>query len=83
MSSERRSIVAVITQLLTVIPEDEEKELSEKLIKYRDSLWNQAPERLTDTDNWLPVQRILSEHILEIETPWKEYAFKIFNNTLE
>jgi len=80
--SDRRNIITVINQLLTVIPAEEEQELSNKLIVYRNSLWNQAPERLTDSDIWLPVQHILSIHILEIETPWKEYAFKIFNNTL-
>jgi hypothetical protein len=78
----RRSVVKVIEELLTVIPEEEE-DLSTKLIEYKASLWNQAPERLTDSDVWVPVQNILATYILDIETPWKEYTLKIFNNTLD
>ena len=74
-----RSIVEVIRQLLTVIPM-EDTVLSSALEEYSISLWNQAPEALRMSYNWVPVQNILNTYITEIDTPWKEYALKIFNN---
>jgi hypothetical protein len=76
---ERRNVVEVIRKLLSVIPE-EEMELSNALEEYRKTLWNQAPEMLTDSYNWTPLQQILQTYITDLDTPWKEYVVKIFND---
>jgi hypothetical protein len=79
---ESRNVVEVIRKLLTVIPE-EETDLSNALEEYKKSLWNQAPEMLKDSYNWTPLQQILQTYITDLDTPWKEYVVKIFNDQEE
>jgi hypothetical protein len=81
MEQQRRSIVTVIDQMLEVIPK-EEVLLITALTKYKTEQWNQSPEALTFSYNWVPVQRILGAHIQEINSPWKETVRKIFTNEI-
>jgi hypothetical protein len=75
-----RSVINVIDQLLDVIPMDEVK-LIEELNKYKNSLWNRAPETLYTNHCWIPLQKILQKRITTIDCEWKEKILQIFNNT--
>jgi len=79
MSESDRSIVAVIDQLLSVIPK-KETNLIVSLSAYKGTLWNQSPEALKSSYNWKPVQQILMTHITSIDEPWQQSVVKIFNN---
>jgi hypothetical protein len=74
-----RSIIDVIKAMLKVIPKEEEKLINE-IKRYTSSLWNQAPETLCHSYNWLPVYKILNDNIPNIDNEWKIQLKKIFNN---
>lgn len=74
-----RSIIDVIQAMLKVIPKEEEKLINE-IKRYTSSLWNQAPETLCNSYNWLPVNIILNDNIPNIDNEWKIQLKKIFNN---
>jgi hypothetical protein len=74
-----RSIIDVIIAMLKVIPKEEEKLINE-LKRYTSSLWNQAPETLGHSYNWIPVYKILNDNIPNIDNEWKIQVKKIFNN---
>ena len=76
-----RSVVAVIRQLIEVIPKNEnEAELIQELEKYASELWNIAPELLETAVYWRPLANILGKHIVKIDTEWKKTLVKIHNN---
>jgi len=76
---EPRCITKVIDEMLNVIPKSEKTVVSE-LTNYKDSLWNKAPEVLQGNECWIPLQNILSKNITNIDTQWKEYLVRIFND---
>lgn len=74
-----RSVLAVICQLIEVIPKNEAK-LIQDLDEYANGLWNIAPELLETAVYWRPLANILGKHITEIDTEWKKTLVKIHNN---
>jgi len=82
MSDQRpRSVLAVIRQLIEVIPKNEnEAELIQELDEYASGLWNIAPELLETATYWRPLANILGKYIVEIDTEWKKTLVKIHNN---
>jgi hypothetical protein len=78
MTHNSRDIIDVINRILEVIPTTETLLINE-LQEYRDSLWNKAPEIRTTRDGFLPVQKILSKHILLLDNDWKLQVLHIFN----
>ena len=78
--SAPRSVINIIDQLLEVIPMDEIKLIGE-LNKYKNSLWNRAPETLHTSICWIPLQNLLQKRITTIDCEWKEKILQIFNNT--
>jgi len=74
-----RKIGVVIDALLEVIPETENV-LRRDIINYGQSLWNIAPEMLSNREYFIDVQRILASNVPVIDTPWKIEAQKIFND---
>ena len=78
-TEEYRSIIDVTTAILEIIPKEEEKLINE-LKTYISSLWNQAPETLGHSYNWIPVNIILNDNIPNIDNEWKIHLKKIFNN---
>lgn len=79
---EERSIEKVIKELLTIIPEKEELLITE-LKNFNDSLWNKAPELLTSSQLWIPLENILNNNIQNIDEEWKIKLVKIFNGDLK
>jgi hypothetical protein len=75
-----RDVTDVISQMLLVIP-DVEVELIQELTAYKNSLWNIAPEALSDARYWIPVRNILINHIPDIDAVWKRKLQNIFMNT--
>lgn len=75
-----RSVVAIINKLLEVIPSTE-TELVKAITDYRDSLWNIAPELLSDGYYWKPLARILGTYVNSLNEPWQQQLQKIFNDT--
>jgi len=75
---ENRSVVDIIDELLKIIPDNEEK-LIKKIKEYSDTLWNQAPE-LKRGHCWIPLQQIMNNNIIEIDTDWKKKTVMLFNN---
>jgi len=75
-----RNVVLVIKEIQPFIPQDETKLISEIQI-YKDSLWNQAPERLKTSDCWLPFINILNNNIINVDTEWKRKLVSIINNS--
>jgi len=73
-----RNVITVIDSLLTIIPESETV-LRNKLIKYKDPLWNQAPELLSNARFWIPAGQILGRNIPDIDEPWKKKVLNVFN----
>lgn len=74
-----RSIATVINQMLEVIPEGESA-LQADIVSYIESLWNIAPELLSNGEYFVGLQRVLVLHIKKIDEPWKEKLQKIFND---
>lgn len=72
-----RSIQVIIQQILMVIPETETALIGE-IQKYRNSLWNQAPEMMGSAELWIPFQHILARNILTFDEDWKILVQKIF-----
>lgn len=75
-----RCVVTVINRLLTIIPLSETS-LRDELTKYKDPLWNQAPELLSSARFWIPVRQILERNITEFDEPWKTTVLNVFNDT--
>lgn len=73
-----RSVITVINRLLTIIPLSETS-LRDELTKYKDPLWNQAPELLSGAQFWIPVGQILERNITEFDEPWKTTVLNVFN----
>lgn len=73
-----RYITEVIEEILVIIPL-EEITLIKQLTEYKNNLWNQAPESLLLSYNWIPVQNILNNNIKDINIEWKLQVLKIFN----
>jgi len=73
-----RCVVTVINRLLTIIPESETV-LRDELTKYKDPLWNQAPELLSSAQFWIPVGQILNANITLFDEPWKKEVLNVFN----
>lgn len=74
-----RCVVTVIDRLLTIIPESETT-LRNELIKFKDPLWNQAPELLSAAQFWTPAGNILNKNITVFDEPWKTEVLNIFND---
>jgi hypothetical protein len=75
-----RSVVDVISQLIPLIPTEEEALILE-LEKYSNTLWNIAPELLSTRAYWVPLSQILSTHILDIDVEWKREVQVCFNGS--
>jgi len=75
-----RPVHLVINQILRVIPSSETK-LTDALVNYRDSLWNQSPESLYTSHNWIPLINILNNHIKVVNNDWKRQLIHIVNGT--
>jgi hypothetical protein len=73
-----RSVNTVVKQLLDIIPESESA-LIHAIKTYRDSLWNIAPELLSNREYWIPLQNIMNTHVGEIDTEWKTQLVSAFN----
>uniref|UniRef100_A0A6C0B2N9 Uncharacterized protein n=1 Tax=viral metagenome TaxID=1070528 RepID=A0A6C0B2N9_9ZZZZ len=73
-----RCVVTVINRLLTIIPLSETS-LRDELTKYKDPLWNQAPELLSGAQFWIPVGQILEKNITKFDEPWKTTVLNVFN----
>jgi len=75
-----RDVVVVISQLLNIIPVEEEG-IRRRLTTYRESLWNQAPEARRTSECWQPLMSILNALITDIDTNWKRNMVNIVNQT--
>ncbi len=74
--------VSIITQkIIDEIP-DSQVILKTKLTYYINSLWNLAPEVLTSSHVWIPVQDILNSYIKidQLNEPWVKKTIRIFND---
>ena len=76
-----RSVTTVIPKLLEVIPSNETA-LIKEIADYYNSLWNIAPELLTDGCYWQPLGHILQTNIQSVDEPWQQQLQKIFNDNL-
>jgi hypothetical protein len=65
-----RSVIHVYEIIKKVIPDDR-TELKNDLDKYIYSLYNIAPENLSNRYYWLPFIKILNFHIVKIKEPWQ------------
>lgn len=75
-----RSVVEVIIELLKIIPENE-IQLIKDLTKYKQSIWNQAPEIKTG-ECWYDLTIILNNNIENAnDAEWKKEILSIFNNS--
>ena len=63
-----QSVNTVMKQLLDIIPESE-SDLIHAIKKYNNSLWNIAPELLSNREYWTPLVNIMNTHVGEIEDP--------------
>jgi hypothetical protein len=77
-----RSVDKVIEKILTVIPESESNLILE-LRDYYYTLWNKAPELLKTDIFWIPLGKILENHITNMDKEWKIQTRKIFNYEYE
>ena len=77
-STEPRSVIPVIKEILLEIPDSETK-LKKEIEDYMESLFNKAPEILFTSETWIPLQIILSKNINDFNTEWKMKTLKIFN----
>jgi len=78
MTPKPRDVVDVINQMLEVIPISQTLLINELQI-YKESIWNKAPEVRKTRNCFLPVQNLLSRHILFIDEDWKLEVLHIFN----
>ena len=78
MTPKPRDIAVLIDKMLEVIPNNEHILINE-LQEFKESLWNKAPEIRKCRYSFLPVQQILSRHILVINEGWKLEVLHIFN----
>jgi hypothetical protein len=78
VSFKPRSIVNIIPQLLEVIPSTEEKLIID-IKKYKESLWNKAPELYESSELRNPLVVILNRNIVSIEHDWQKKLAAIFN----
>lgn len=74
-----RSVIDVITQILPIIP-DKEKELKQKIQKYKASQSHRAPEVLIGSICLVPFIDMLNSHITEFDEEWKIQMRTIINN---
>ena len=65
-----RSVFIIIEKILTIIPENY-IELINELKKYKNSLFNKAPELLIGQDCWIPFINILNYFVPVIEEDWQ------------
>jgi len=72
------SIVNIIPKLLEVIPSTEEKLIID-IKKYKESLWNKAPELHQSSELWNPLIVILNKNIVSIEHDWQKKLVAIFS----
>jgi hypothetical protein len=75
-----RDVTDVIEKILEIIPSTETV-LIDQLTKYKDSLWNKAPEVLCARECWVPLMEILNKNVPRINTDWKVKLVNIINNT--
>jgi hypothetical protein len=80
VSKPPRLVTAIIPKLLEVIPSTETT-LIAAISKYNNSLWNVAPELLSDGYYWQPLGRILGTYVHSLDEPWQQQLQKIFNDT--
>lgn len=78
MYSEQTSVVEIIPKLLEVIPFTEEKLIID-IKKYKESLWNKAPELHQSSELLNPLIVILNKNIVSIEYDWQKKLVAIFN----
>jgi len=74
-----QSVNTVMKQLLDIIPESE-SDLIHAIKKYNNSLWNIAPELLSNREYWTPLVNIMNTHVGEIDTEWKTQLVSVFNS---
>jgi hypothetical protein len=75
-----QSVNTVTKQLLDIIPESE-SDLIHAIKKYNNSLWNIAPELLSNREYWRPLVNIMNTHVGEIDTEWKTQLVSVFNSS--
>jgi hypothetical protein len=75
-----RCILDVIDAILATVPQTENA-LIKRLSVYKGTLWNIAPELLSDGKYFYVVALILQDEIPAVDTAWKLRVQKIFNGT--
>lgn len=77
----RRNVFFVVHHVLNHIIPDEEEELKKALTKFKNNLFNQAPEVLYGSYLWTRFIGILNVHIVSLDQTWqKELQNYLANN---
>ena len=78
-----RAITTVANKMLEIIPLDETK-LRNAITEYISTLWNIAPEALSDRRYFIYMADLLNDHLRDDLTvdsaPWKLALVKLFND---
>ena len=76
--SEPRDVYEICDKILNLVP-DTEEELIYQLIRFRETLWNQAPELRKSAIFWKPLTNILERNITSFNEEWQKKILKLFN----
>ena len=76
--SEPRDVYDICDKILNLVP-DTEEELIYQLMRFRETLWNQAPEIRKSYVLWKELASILNKNIDSFEKEWERKVLKLFN----
>jgi hypothetical protein len=76
---EPRDVVDICQKIIDIVPVSEATLLIQ-LLKFKDSLWNQAPELRKDATLWKPLGNILNQNIDSFDEEWQKKILKLFND---
>jgi len=76
---EPRDVLDICQKIIDIVPESEAT-LMIQLLKFKDSLWNQAPELRKDATLWKPLGNILNQNIDSFDEEWQKKILKLFND---
>ena len=69
--SEPRDVYEICDKILNLVP-DTEEELIYQLMRFRETLWNQAPELRKSDIFWKPLTNILERNITSFNEDWQK-----------
>ena len=76
---EPRDVVDICQKIIDIVPVSEATLLIQ-LLKFKDSLWNQAPELRKDATLWKPLGKILNQNIDSFDEEWQKKILILFND---